>query len=303
MGNDQILPAGGQAVIEGVLMMSPHHIAIAVRKPNQEITVKTEKVKSIKDKVRVLRLPVLRGVVNLIEMLVIGTKALNYSANIAVEEEEKEINWIYLVISIVMALFFGIFMFKFLPLLIAQIASSYISILKTNGIAFNLLDGVMKIFIFVAYIYVISFMTDIRRVFQYHGAEHMAVNCYEAGKKLIVKNVRKFSRFHPRCGTSFIVIVILLSIIIYTFIPKEYSFWLKLGLRLALLPLIAGVSYELLKFFAKHIDNWLVRILIKPGLWVQRLTTREPTDDQLEVSIISLNSALKGKPTTPRAIL
>ena len=117
-------------------------------------------------------------------------------------------------------------------------------------------------------------------------------NVYEEGKKFIVKNVRKFSRFHPRCGTSFIVIVILLSIIIYTFIPKEYSFWLKLGLRLALLPLIAGVSYELLKFFAKHIDNWLVRILIKPGLWVQRLTTREPTDDQLEISLVALKTAV-----------
>lgn len=289
----EILTAGGQAVIEGVMMRSKTHLAIAVRKPNGKISVKKEKIVSLADRIRILSLPFIRGIIYLFEMLIIGIKAINYSATEALEEDEEEISSFAIVLSLILAFGLAILLFKFIPLLIAQMLSNKFDVVESNYILFNLIDGAIKISLFILYLFFISFMEDIQRVFQYHGAEHKAVYCYEARKPLTVKNVQKFSPLHTRCGTSFILFVLVLSIFVYTFIPKDYGFWAKFGLRIAALPIIAGISYELLKFTGKHHKNPLLKIVIFPGLMIQKLTTRRPDDSQVEVAIKALKSVVK----------
>ena len=289
---------GGQAVIEGVMMRAPQSIAIAVRRPNGEIVVKRELVTPLSKRYPVLNLPIIRGAAALFQSLITGIKALNYSANEAMTEEEKqeqnakeELSSWAVACSMIVALGFGIGLFFLFPLYATKLMTQF-NIIADNNIVFNLVDGVVRVFVFLVYIWAISHMKDIRRVFQYHGAEHKSIFAFEAGEEMTVENVRPYSRLHPRCGTSFLLIVMLVSIAIFSLIPKLWPFYLKAGSRIVLLPLIAGISYECLKWSAKNEKNPLVKLMIAPGLALQKLTTGDPDDDQLEVAIKSLDEAL-----------
>lgn len=274
---------GGQAVIEGVMMRNKDKIAISVRAPNKDILTKKLKIKFPHTEI-----PFLRGIVNLFEMLYIGIKSLDFSSSIFTGKEEKS-SPLIIFLTIILSIALAVLLFKFIPLGAAQLLSKHIEV---SNISFNLIEGIVKLFILLGYIYCISFIPDIKRTFQYHGAEHKAVNCYESGLKLTVKNVKKFSTKHPRCGTTFIILIILISIIFYTFIPKGYSFFTKFILRLLLLPVIASFSYELLKMGGKYRNNFFIKFLLEPGLLVQKLTTKEPDNKQIEVGIASLKAVL-----------
>jgi uncharacterized protein YqhQ len=282
---------GGQAVIEGVLMRAPRSMAIAVRRPDGEIIVKRETVVPLSERFPLVKLPLVRGAVALFTSLIIGMQALSFSANEAISEGEKkeEMSSLAMGGTIAVALLFGILLFFILPLYATKLLIPYIG---DSNIVFNLVDGLIRVIVFLVYVYSISRMSDIQRVFQYHGAEHKSIFAFEAGIALTVENVKQFSRLHPRCGTSFLLIVMLVSIVVFSLIPKLWPFYLKAGSRIVLLPVIAGLSYELLKLSAKHEKSRLVRLLIAPGLALQRLTTREPDDGQLEVAIRSLDEAL-----------
>ncbi len=291
----ELITAGGQAVIEGVLIRSNNKMAIAVRAPNKKIILKTERVVPYTKRHRLLGLPIIRGVATMAEMLITGVRALHHSANIALGEEEELTVW-NMALSLVFSFGLVILLFKVVPLLIAQLMTNLFVAVKNNYLLFNLIDGGMRIIIFMVYLYSISFMADVKRLFMYHGAEHKAVHCYEHFKgnlkKLTVANVQKHPPEHPRCGTSFIIIVLIISVLMYSFIPKTVSFAAKLGLRLLLLPLVAGLSYEILKFSAKHLDHPLMRIVTWPGLLMQKITTKEPTNDMVEVAIKALKAAV-----------
>jgi uncharacterized protein YqhQ len=282
---------GGQAVIEGVMMRAPRAMAIAVRRPSGEIVVKKEQVVPLSEKYPLLKLPIVRGALALFSSLIIGINALNFSANeaLAEEEEKKELSPLAMGGTMVVALGFGILLFFFLPLYLTNLAKPVIG---DSNLVFNLVDGLIRVAVFLVYIWTISRMNDIQRVFQYHGAEHKSIFAFEAGEELTVANVKKYSCLHPRCGTSFLLIVMLVSILVFSLIPKLWPFYLKAGSRVVLLPLIAGISYEFLKWTAKNDKAALVRMIIAPGLALQRLTTREPDDSQLEVAIRSMEEAL-----------
>ncbi|HTG82381.1 MAG TPA: DUF1385 domain-containing protein [Geobacteraceae bacterium] len=284
---------GGQAVIEGVMMRAPRSVAIAVRRPSGEIVVRKEEAIPLSERFPVVKLPIVRGAVALFQSLIVGIKALNFSANEAMVEEEggekEELSSWAMGGTMAVAFGFGILLFFILPLYLTKLL---IPIIGSSNIVFNLVDGVIRVAVFLLYIWSISRMKDIQRVFQYHGAEHKSIFAFEAGEELTVENVRKYSCLHPRCGTSFLLIVMLVSILIFSLIPKLWPFYMKAGARVVLLPLIAGVSYELLKWSAKNDRSRLVRMLIAPGLALQRLTTREPDDSQLEVAIRSMEEAL-----------
>lgn len=283
---------GGQAVIEGVMMRAPRSMAIAVRRPNGEIVVKRDRVVPLSERFPLLRLPVIRGAVALFSSLLIGLKALSFSANEAAAEgeEKEEISALAMGGTMAVALLFGILLFFILPLYMTKLL---IPVIGDSNLVFNLVDGLIRVLVFLLYIYSISRMKDIQRVFQYHGAEHKSIFAFEAGGELTVENVKAYSRLHPRCGTSFLLIVMLVSILVFSLVPKLWPFYLKAGSRVVLLPLIAGISYECLKWSAKHENSRLVRLLIAPGLALQRLTTREPDEGQLEVAIRSMEEALE----------
>lgn len=295
---------GGQAVIEGVMMRAPRSVAIAVRRPDGEIIVKKELIVPLSERFPLVKLPIVRGAVALFTSLIIGIKALNFSANEAMSEEEKEqekkksgnkegasdlSSWA-MAGTMTMAFGFGICLFFLFPLYLTKLLTPVIG---DNNIVFNLVDGVIRVIVFLLYIWAISRMEDIQRVFQYHGAEHKSIFAFEAGVELTIENVRRYNRLHPRCGTSFLLIVMLVSIAVFSLIPKLWPFYLKAGSRIVLLPMIAGISYEFLKWSATHDSHPLVKMVITPGLALQRLTTREPDDSQLEVAIRSLNEALE----------
>lgn len=275
---------GGQAVIEGVMMRFANKMAVAVRNPKGKIIVKVEKLNLLSERIK--KWFFLRGIVNLVEILAHGVKTLNYSADVATGSKKEESSWFLFLIIFIISLGFGLLIFKFLPLLVAQLIN------PESNIVFNLIDGGVKLFTFVAYIYVISLMKDVRRIFRYHGAEHKAVNCYEAKKKLTVKNAKKYSTLNPRCGTSFIMVVIIVSIFTYVFIPKTVPFMYKLLYRILLLPVIAGISYEVLKLGAKYEKNFFFRAINKPGIWIQHMTTKEPDDKQLKVALVALKKVV-----------
>lgn len=286
---------GGQAVIEGVMMRAPRALAIAVRRPNGEIAVRKEEVVPLSERFPVVKLPIVRGAVALFQSLIVGVKALNFSANEAIAEEDeasgekKDLSSWAMAGTMTVAFGFGILLFFIMPLYLTKLL---VPVIGDSNIVFNLVDGVIRVLVFLIYIWSISRMQDIQRVFQYHGAEHKSIFAFEAGEELTVDNVRKYSRLHPRCGTSFLLIVMVVSIVIFSMIPKLWPFYLKAGSRVVLLPLIAGVSYEFLKWSAKNDSSSLVRMIIAPGLGLQRLTTREPDDSQLEVAIRSMEEAL-----------
>jgi len=293
---------GGQALIEGVMMRSPNFITAAVRKTKGDIKMKEENFMSIGRRVRFFGVPLVRGVVNLVEMMIIGMKMLNYSAKESLDEEEdleetatagqKLFIAASFALSIVVALALSLFLFKFLPLWITDWMSGIFPLLDNNYLVFNLVDGVLKTIFFIVYIAVIGLFPSLKRVFEYHGAEHKSIYAYEKGLDLTPENAAKQTRFHPRCGTSFILIVFLISIFVYTFVPRQEEFMMNFGLRVLFLPLIAGISYEFLKYSAKKQENAFMRALVTPGLWFQRLTTKEPDLKQLEVALSALRQAL-----------
>jgi len=267
---------GGQAVIEGVLMKNDEKIAIAVRRPDGKISLKKEKVKLWAKRVKFLGWPLFRGVVNLVEMLVIGIKALNYSANEASGEDVK-ISKGEFALTTILAVVVAVGLFILLPLYLTKMT-------QTQGVVFNLIDGVIRVALFVLYILLISLMKDVRRIFEYHGAEHKTVNCHEDGKKTTLENVKKYSTVHRRCGTTFLLIVLIVSILVFSLIVTD-SFLVKFVSRILLFPVIAGISYELLKLGARFPNNFFLNVLVWPGLLLQKMTTREPDKKQLEVAI------------------
>ena len=279
------LAVGGQAVIEGVMMRDANKTATAVRLPNGEIEVETHPVTSIRDRYPVLNLPLIRGSVIMVESLVIGMRALSFSAQAAGEEDEqmtkKEI-----AMTILFALVLASVLFIVIPTGAAHLAAVY----TNDPVVFNLIEGGIRLFVFLLYIWGISFMGGIRRVFQYHGAEHKTIHCYEAGEALTVENVQKFPRLHPRCGTNFLLIVMVVAIVFHVFFGWP-DLWLRILSRLAVLPVVAGVSYEIIRFAGRS-ENRIVRIMITPGLWLQYLTTRPPADEMVEVAIESLKAVL-----------
>jgi uncharacterized protein YqhQ len=308
-GKEIDFAVGGQAVIEGVMMRSPNNITIAVRKPGGKIKVKKRKYRTLTQKYKWLNIPILRGVINLFEMMVIGTQAINFSANESIEEDPQEqgkseekkeptklskpLEIIIFILSLVLALALSLFLFKFIPLGLTTLLQGKIAYVEQNYIVFNLIDGILKTTIFLLYIFLLSLIPSFRRVFEYHGAEHKSIFTYEKKLPLKPEHAKKQTRFHPRCGTSFILIVFVTSIIVYTFVPKQEAFLTNLSIRLAFLPLIAGISYEYLKLSAKYSKNKFVKALIAPGLWFQKLTTKEPDDPQLEIGLESLKTALE----------
>ena len=279
------LAVGGQAVIEGVMMRDAAKTATAVRLPNGEIAVEMHLVTSIRDRYPVLNLPLIRGSVIMVESLVIGMRALSFSAQAAGEEDEqmtkKEI-----ALTILFALVLASVLFIVIPTGAAHLAAAY----TNDPIVFNLIEGGIRLAVFLLYIWGISWMGGIRRVFQYHGAEHKTIHCYEAGEALTVENVQKFPRLHPRCGTNFLLSVMVIAIVFHVFFGWP-DLWLRILSRLAVLPVVAGVSYEIIRFAGRS-ENRIVRILITPGLWLQYLTTRPPDDEMVEVAIESLKAVL-----------
>jgi uncharacterized protein YqhQ len=285
---------GGQAVLEGVMMRGPSNWALAVRKPNGEIAEHNHEITSPMARHRIYRLPVIRGVVALGESLAIGFRALAISANYAAqdadaeekEEVQTELSRGSLIFAFAIAIGFALMLFKVTPVLI----TSWLPIEATGE--FVVVEGVIRVAIFIAYICLVSFLPDLRRVFQYHAAEHKAINAYEAGEELIPERVQRFSLIHPRCGTAFLLWVMVIAIFVFAFLGRPSWPWL-IASRILLLPVIAGLAYELIRFAGKHTDNRILMTLLAPGLWLQRLTTREPTLDQIEVSIRALREVLR----------
>lgn len=290
---------GGQAVMEGIMMRNGEDYAVAVRKPNKEIEIKKDTYKGIVSKLHWNKIPILRGVAAFIDSLVLGMSTLTYSASFYDDEEDDEVgvdtttekSWkdtLFMTITVVIAVLLAVGLFMALPYFASNLFGRWIS---SQGVL-ALIEGVLRILIFLAYIILISRMKDIQRVFMYHGAEHKTINCIEHGEELTVENAAKYSRLHKRCGTSFLLIVVLLCVIVhivfFALVPIQGTI-LKFIIRLLLIPIIAGLSYELLQWLGRH-DSVIVNILSKPGFLMQKLTTREPDPDMLEVAIASIEA-------------
>jgi uncharacterized protein YqhQ len=283
---------GGQAVIEGVMMRSPNSMAVAVRRPNGEIVVKRERLDFFSEKKLFSKLPLVRGVINLLSALVLGMKALNFSANQSLEEEQEVSSWT-MGLTFTFALCFGIFLFFLVPLFLTKWLRFTIPMVSTSGILFNLVDGIIRLIIFLAYLWAISFFKEVRRIFQYHGAEHKSIFAFESGEVLATDRVRAFSYLHPRCGTSFLLIVMVVSILVFALIPHQLAFGYKVASRVVFIPLIAGLAYEIIRFADRKRERKSMQYFIKPGLWLQRLTAREPSEDQIEVALRALQEVLQ----------
>ena len=284
---------GGQAVLEGVMMRSLTGYSVAVRQPDGGVAIRKDRLVSITRKYPFLKLPILRGSVVLIQSLILGIRALNYSASVAVETEKGEAemsNWA-VAGSMLLALLMAVGIFILAPLAIANLIRHYF-LPSMSNLLYNGIDGVIRAIFFFVYLISISFMKDIRRVFQYHGAEHKTVYTFEANEDLTVENARGKSTLHPRCGTSFLMFVLVISIIVFSVVPATVPFAVKFLARVVLIPLIAGLGYEVIRFSARHLSNPLCRVMITPGLWLQKITTKPPDDSQLEVAIVALREAL-----------
>ncbi len=312
MGEKKITSIGGQAVIEGVMMRGPHKIAVAVRKPDGEIIIDK---KDVKKSGKLAKIPIIRGVISFVSSMIIGVQALMFSAKFFEVEENEEKSkkdktnknkkdktnkidktdkkeetmpeWM-LYISVLISICMSVGLFILLPNIISSI---FVINKEQSPIIYNLVEGVVKIIIFLGYLLLVSKMKDIQRTFEYHGAEHKTIFCYENGEELTVENVKKYSRFHPRCGTSFLLFVVIISIIVFSLVKVYENPFINMGLRLLLLPLVAGISYEIIKFAGRS-KNKLVKLLNEPGKWLQRLTTREPDESQIEVAIKSLQAVI-----------
>jgi len=305
----QLLPAleggeetlvGGQALLEGVMMRSPHAWAITCRKPSGELVSHSEPLERLSETHKWMGLPIVRGVMTLGHAMTLGFRALRFSANVQLEELQKdengkvpekkfEVNGWIAAVNIAISVGFFIFMYKYLPLLATtELRKSHPEL--GGQIMFNLVDGLIRLGLFLIFIWGTSLLADIRRVYQYHGAEHKTVFAFENGDPLSTGEVQKYATFHPRCGTSFLMTVMILSIFVYMLVPV-HSFWARFAIRIVLLPVITGVSYEIIRFAAKHRKS-LFAIMTAPGLWLQRITTRPPTDDQAVCAITALDQAM-----------
>jgi len=287
---------GGQAVIEGVMMRAPERVSVAVRTPDGKITVKEDPYSAFSKKHKFFGLPLLRGAVVLIESLVLGVKALSWSAEVAMDEEDKKngkkkeekkgnLSKLSLVFTVIFALVAGLLIFFYIPLVLTDLIG------VKSGVAFNLVDGVIRLLIFGLYIFLISLWKEIRRVFEYHGAEHKSIYAFESGVDLTVDKVREYSTKHPRCGTSFLIVVMIVSILVFIGLGRPDTIQERL-IRLLFVPLIGGISYEFIKLSGKKRDSKIAKIFIAPGVWLQKVTTKEPDDQQLEVALVALKSAL-----------
>jgi len=311
MKNKLEIAVGGQAVIEGVMMRGPQHIATALRKKDGHIILKKEEFVSKTKTNKFFGLPLIRGFVSLIEMLSIGIKTLNFSAEEAIKDEEADkpgkkknvfLDKLYTAFSYIFVFGLAFFLFVFLPYRIAY----WIDIEKTS-ILFNLFAGGIRIIFFVVYVYLISLLKDVHRLFQYHGAEHKSVFAYEGNPEFTLDDTKKYRTFHPRCGTSFMLLVLVIAILVFsifdTILALILGYAIPLGIRivlhLLLLPFVSGISYEILRFSGKNINHWLVRAFSAPGLALQRITTQEPDEQQLEVAICALHAALDLPVTHP----
>ncbi len=304
------LNVGGQAVIEGVMMRAKDRIATAVRVPSGEILINTQEYRSFTSRHKLLKLPIVRGVISFFEMLVIGVRTLNFSADIALREQEraeaekagkeyldkgKKSNGLLLGLMALVSLGIGIAVFFFLPLAVAGLFG-----IDKNAVGFNLMAGAVRLTLLIGYLAVLTLIKDFQRIFQYHGAEHKSIYTFEMGDELTPEKAMTYTHFHPRCGTSFVLIVALVAMFLYAIADSIFaivtghppSLPIRFALHASLLPLVAGGSYELLKLSGKTRDNAITRFLIAPGLWMQRITTREPSIDQVEVAIAALEAAI-----------
>jgi uncharacterized protein YqhQ len=295
-GGEETL-VGGQAVMEGVMMRAPHSYCVAVRTPSGEVVTEERPIPRMSEKYPIFKYPLLRGLGTLGQAMSLGIKALRFSANAALEGDaaknpgkgSAEISSGMMTLNLLFSLGFFIFLYKFVPLYLAtQLGKIYPAV--HGRLATNLVDGVIRIAIFLAFLYLISRMKDIRRVFEYHGAEHKVVFNYESGQPVNVANAQSFTTWHPRCGTSFLLVVMVISMIVYSLVPVD-GFLAKFLSRIALLPVIAGLSYELIRFAAKRRGS-LLGLLTTPGLWLQRITTKPPADDQTAIAIRALEGAM-----------
>ena len=288
---------GGQAVMEGVMMLAPHSCCIAVRKPDGQIVTHEHPVTKFADRYPIFKLPILRGLARIGQTLVLGANATKFSFNTVFEEDladkegkSSEVSSNILTLGFVVALAVFLFLYKFVPLYLATQIGHHVSTLSSR-FAVNMLDGSIRIGILLAYLYALSRPKDMRRIFQYHGAEHKVVFNFESGKPLSVSNAQKFTTFHPRCGTCFLLVMMVIATAVYAFLPID-GFMMKLLARVALLPLVIGLSYELIRFAALR-QGTLMGVLTLPGLWLQRITTKEPDDSQADVAIQALNGAME----------
>jgi uncharacterized protein YqhQ len=306
----QLLPAlesgeetlvGGQAVLEGVMMRSPHAWAIAVRKPSGEMATHSEPLERPSDKHKWMGWPVVRGVMTLGYAMSLGFRALRFSADVALEQiapdskdKKVEISGWIAAVNIAISVGFFIFTYKFLPLLAAT-ELKRVNPVFANPVLFNIVDGIIRIVLFLLFIWGVSLMKDIRRVYEYHGAEHKTVFAFENGDPLQTGAVQKYSTYHPRCGTSFLMTVMIFSIVVYIVANAIFpvtTFWARFVTRIVLLPVIAGLSYEIIRFAAKHRGS-LFALMTAPGLWLQRITTQPPADDQVQCAIVALDQAME----------
>ncbi len=304
------ISVGGQAVLEGVMMRAPGVMTVAVRRADGSIEVHKEDFTSVSDRIPLWKKPFFRGILALGQSLMLGFKALNYSSSVAMADVEMEENakkgiktesakveakgmspWAVAGVLIATAVL-GIGFFFMLPLYLTELAGKYISLIAHNSVVYNLFEGVIRIIFLILYIVGIALLPDIKRIFQYHGAEHKSIATYESDLPLSVSNARPFSTLHPRCGTAFLLMVMVTAIIIFSIIPTSLNIWVKAISRLLLLPVIAGVAFEMIKK-AGESSNPLWKILIQPGLWLQKVTTKEPDDLQLEVGLEALKAALE----------
>ena len=278
---------GGQAVIDGVMMRGQKTLVTAVRHPKGDIVTDTQALAPLYSG-RARRMPFVRGIIVMIESLVLGIKSLMFSANISLEEEEERVSggMIWLILILALGLVVGLFFI--LPLLLTKLLHIQSSLL------FNLVDGFIRIVFFIIYLRLMGLMKDLKRVFAYHGAEHKTVNAYEAGVPLQIDAVRRYSTAHVRCGTSFLFAVVIISVLVFA-LAGVHTTWLMILSRIVLVPVIAGISYELIYFAGRHTDNIIARIVSRPGLWLQSLTTREPDDSQIEVAIAALKKVIESE--------
>ena len=294
---------GGQAVLEGVMMKNRDKYAVAVRKPNGEIDVEVEEYKGVCGDKKFAKLPFIRGVFAFIDSLILGMKVTTYSASFYEEEDEKpsktegklekllgnKADDIMMTFTVILSVIIAVALFILLPLFLSDLLGKYVR----NASVIAIIEGLIRILIFIAYIAGISLMKDIKRLYMYHGAEHKCINCIEKGRPLTVKDVKRSSRQHKRCGTSFLLFVVLVSVIVFFFIRVD-NMALKLILRIALVPVIAGISYEIIRLAGRS-DNVLVRIISAPGMRMQKLTTKEPDEDMIEVAIASVEAVFDWK--------
>ena len=289
--HQKIKSVGGQAVIEGVMMRSPRNWTVAVRDQKGTIHLLREKLTELP---RILRLPLVRGVVALFQALSLGIRAIEFSANKVYEEDGGDsMSRLAIFLTMLVAFALGIGLFILLPLYATKLLGLVFQGVATSSFLFNFVDGIIRVLIFLCYVLAIGMWKEMARIFMYHGAEHKVIHAYERGLELTLENVRKYSPLHPRCGTSFLMIVMVVSILVFSFIPQPWPFMYKFLSRIVFIPLIAGTSFELLKLSAKWDHHPVMHFLITPGLMLQRLTTREPDDAQLEVALSAMIEVLK----------